>query len=102
STGCRSMIVSGVSMADPLRFTSLDHISLTASNQQGALDFYSRLFGANLRKESDSERYYVRLGTSYMAVAQAAQGRRGGYIDHYCAGCEGVWLKPIEERLKEI
>ncbi len=89
-------------MAAPLRFTSLDHISLTVANLQRSLDFYSQLFGANLRKESESDRYYLRLGSSYMAIGQAAQGRRSGYIDHFCAGCEGVWLKPIEDRLKEI
>jgi len=89
-------------MAEPLRFTAIDHISLTVANQQGALDFYSRLFGAELRKESASERYYVRIGSSYIALGQAQQGRRSGYIDHFCAGCEGVWLKPIEDRLKEI
>src|SRR3954465_9878797 len=89
-------------MAEPLRFTAIDHFSITVANQPRQLEFYSRLFGANLRKERDAERFYVRLGSSYMAIGQAAQGRKSGFIDHFCAGCEGMWLQPVEERLKEI
>ena len=89
-------------MADPLRFTVLDHISLTVANPQRALDFYTGVFGAELRQESGSEHFYVRLGSSYLVLGQVAEGRRAGYIDHFCAGCEGVFQKPVEERLKEI
>ena len=89
-------------MAEPLHFTAIDHFSITAANQQRQLDFYSRVFGANLRKERDSERYYVKLGSGYLALGQAAQGRRSGFIDHFCVGWEGAWLKPIEDHLTEV
>jgi catechol 2,3-dioxygenase-like lactoylglutathione lyase family enzyme len=62
-------------MAEPLRFTGLDHISLTVSDLQKSLDFYQGLFDANLRKEAASERYYVRLGSGYLALGEAAPGR---------------------------
>jgi catechol 2,3-dioxygenase-like lactoylglutathione lyase family enzyme len=89
-------------MADALRFTGIDHISLTVSNLNRSLDFYTGLFGNSVRKEAASERYYVRLGSGYLAMGDAAAGRRSGYLDHYCSGCQGVWLAPVRERLREI
>lgn len=86
----------------PLAYENIDHFSLTVTDLARSLDFYARIFGNNLRKEDASERFYVRLGPSYLALGQAAPGRRSRYIDHFCLGCQGVWLAPVTQALTSL
>lgn len=69
-----------------VHFTILDHVSLAVSDVARSLDFYAKVFGNTLRKENESSRYYVKLGLSYLAMAQPGANGKAGRIDHFCAG----------------
>jgi catechol 2,3-dioxygenase-like lactoylglutathione lyase family enzyme len=76
----------------PLQTTGLEHLGMTVADPKGAAEFYGRIFDPQLFQERDPPpRYYVRLGTAYIAfggatdVRAAADSGRGATIDHFCA-----------------
>jgi len=76
----------------PLQTTGLEHIGMTVPDQKASAEFYGRIFDPQLFQERDlPPRYYVRLGTAYIAFGgatdvRAATGPGGGTaIDHFCA-----------------
>jgi catechol 2,3-dioxygenase-like lactoylglutathione lyase family enzyme len=83
----------------PLQTTGLEHIGMTVPDQEATAKFYGLIFDPQLFQERDlPPRFYVRLGTSYIAFggaganAQNAQPR----IDHFCALVQDY--KPQEMR----
>jgi catechol 2,3-dioxygenase-like lactoylglutathione lyase family enzyme len=92
-----------LSAADPsLHFTILDHVSLAVADVAKSVDFYTRVFGNTLRKENDSPRYYVKLGLSYLAMAQPRGNGQAGSIDHFCAGFDAQEMSNAKGRLKRL
>jgi catechol 2,3-dioxygenase-like lactoylglutathione lyase family enzyme len=76
----------------PLQTTGLEHLGMTVPDQKAAAEFYGRIFDPQLFQERDPPpRYYVRMGTAYIAFGgatdvRAATGPGGGAaIDHFCA-----------------
>ena len=72
----------------PLQTSGLEHIGMTVPDQEATAKFYGMIFDPQLFQERDPPpRFYVRLGTSYIAFggiaanAPSAQPR----IDHFCA-----------------
>jgi len=72
----------------PLHTSGLEHIGMTVPDQEATAQFYGMIFDPQLFQERDPPpRYYVRLGTSYIAFggfgtnATNTQPR----IDHFCA-----------------
>jgi catechol 2,3-dioxygenase-like lactoylglutathione lyase family enzyme len=83
----------------PLQTTGLEHVGMTVPDQEATAKFYGLIFDPQLFQERDPPpRFYVRLGTSYIAFggaganAQNAQPR----IDHFCALVQDY--KPQEMR----
>ena len=66
--------------AQALSYLNLDHVSVQVSDLVKGMDFYSRVFGATVRKENESARSYVKLGSAYMALSQS---RNGVLVDHF-------------------
>jgi catechol 2,3-dioxygenase-like lactoylglutathione lyase family enzyme len=90
----------GFGASDPtLHFTILDHVSLAVADVSKSVDFYARVFGNTLRKENDSDRYYVKLGLSYLAMGRNSQA---GRIDHFCAGFDSHEMSNAKARLKRM
>jgi len=60
----------------PLRTTGLEHLGMTVPDQKASAEFYGRIFDPQLFQERDPPpRYYVRLGTAYIAFgAQPTSG----------------------------
>lgn len=77
----------------PLQTTGLEHIGMTVPDQKASAEFYGRIFDPQLFQERDPPpRYYVRLGSAYIAFGGATDVRaaadanaRGASIDHFCA-----------------
>lgn len=76
----------------PLQTTGLEHLGMTVPDPKAAAEFYGRIFDPQLFQERDPPpRYYVRLGTAYIAfggatdVRAAADVGSGAKIDHFCA-----------------
>jgi catechol 2,3-dioxygenase-like lactoylglutathione lyase family enzyme len=76
----------------PLQTTGLEHLGMTVPDQKASAEFYGRIFDPQLFQERDPPpRYYVRLGTAYIAfggatdVRAAANANGGASIDHFCA-----------------
>ena len=85
-----------------LLYANVDHVSLQVSNIGKSLDFYSRIFGGITRKENASPRYYVKLGSGYIAMAQLTPGRASPRIDHFCAGVRGIQIAETKQYLSRI
>jgi catechol 2,3-dioxygenase-like lactoylglutathione lyase family enzyme len=75
----------------PLQTTGLEHLGMTVPDQKASAEFYGRIFDPQLFQERDPPlRYYVRLGTAYIAFGgstdvRAAGASPGASIDHFCA-----------------
>jgi catechol 2,3-dioxygenase-like lactoylglutathione lyase family enzyme len=76
----------------PLQTTGLEHLGMTVPDPKASAEFYGRIFDPQLFQERDPPaRYYVRMGTAYLAfggatdVRAAADAISGARIDHFCA-----------------
>src|SRR5579863_2664657 len=75
----------------PLPSAGLEHLGMTVPDQKAAAEFYGRIFDPQLFQERDPPpRYYVRLGTAYIAFGGATDARAPAgansqaSIDHFC------------------
>ncbi|HTR38955.1 MAG TPA: VOC family protein [Bryobacteraceae bacterium] len=75
----------------PLQTTELEHLGMTVPDPKAAADFYGRIFDPQLFQEREPPlRYYVRLGSAYIAFGSATDPRSGAdpnlptRIDHFC------------------
>lgn len=74
----------------PLQVLYVEHLGMTVPDPKAAAEFYGRIFDPQLFQEKDPPlRYYVRLGTAYIAIGGAGDPRSGGdpnqppSIDHF-------------------
>lgn len=74
----------------PLRSIDLEHLGMTVADPKAAAEFHGRIFDPQLFQEKDPPlRYYVRLGTAYIAIGGVGDPRSGGdpnqgpSIDHF-------------------
>src|SRR5580704_15915484 len=70
----------------PLQTTGLEHLGMTVPDQKASAEFYGRIFDPQLFQERDPPpRYYVRLGSAYIAFGGTATPDLPAKIDHFCA-----------------
>jgi catechol 2,3-dioxygenase-like lactoylglutathione lyase family enzyme len=70
----------------PLHTTGLEHIGLTVPDQRASAEWYGRIFDPQLFQEKDPPpRFYVRMGTAYIAFGGTATPDLPARIDHFCA-----------------
>jgi catechol 2,3-dioxygenase-like lactoylglutathione lyase family enzyme len=69
-------------------YAGIDHVEFFVADLQRSLDFYTRVFGANLWKNKQTERRYLRLGESYLALEERELAPDAPHIDHICFGAE--------------
>ncbi len=81
----------------PLQTTGLEHIGMTVPDQKASAEWYGRIFDPQLFQERDPPpRYYVRMGTAYIAFGGTPATDPTPKIDHFCALVKGY--KPDEMR----
>lgn len=76
----------------PLQTAALEHLGMTVPDPKAAAEFYGRIFDPQLFQERDPPlRYYVRLGSAYIAFGGSGDPRGGAAdanqparIDHFC------------------
>jgi catechol 2,3-dioxygenase-like lactoylglutathione lyase family enzyme len=88
-------ILSGA--APPLSPSSIDHIECWVANAPASAVFYARVFGNQVLKNTRTERRYVRLGDSYIAMDQG----QAAHVDHVCAGIPDFKIAAAHEFLTE-
>jgi catechol 2,3-dioxygenase-like lactoylglutathione lyase family enzyme len=70
----------------PLHTTGLEHIGMTVPDQKASADWYGRIFDPQLFQERDPPpRYYVRMGSAYIAFGGPRGEDKTPKIDHFCA-----------------
>jgi catechol 2,3-dioxygenase-like lactoylglutathione lyase family enzyme len=70
----------------PLNTTGLEHLGMTVPDQKASAEFYGRIFDPQLFQEKDPPpRFYVRMGTAYIAFGGTAMPDAPAKIDHFCA-----------------
>src|SRR5262245_3199557 len=68
----------------PLNSSGLDHLSITLPDAAAAATFYGKIFDPQVFHERTGvQRYYVRLGSAYLAFGPQANATP--YIDHIAA-----------------
>lgn len=67
----------------PLQAVGLEHLGMTVPDPKAAAEFHGRIFDPQLFQEKDPPpRYYVRLGSAYLAIGGAGDPRSGAGPDH--------------------
>jgi len=70
----------------PLQTTGLEHIGMTVPDQKASAEWYGRIFDPQLFQERDPPpRYYVRMGSAYIAFGGTPPTDPTPKIDHFCA-----------------
>ena len=70
----------------PLQTTGLEHIGMTVPDQKASAEWYGRIFDPQLFQERDPPpRYYVRMGSAYIAFGGTPPTDATPKIDHFCA-----------------
>jgi catechol 2,3-dioxygenase-like lactoylglutathione lyase family enzyme len=81
----------------PLQTTGLEHIGMTVPDQKASAEWYGRIFDPQLFQERDPPpRFYVRMGSAYIAFGGTPVTDPTPKIDHFCALVKGY--KPDEMR----
>jgi catechol 2,3-dioxygenase-like lactoylglutathione lyase family enzyme len=81
----------------PLQTTGLEHIGMTVPDQKASAEWYGRIFDPQLFQERDPPpRYYVRMGSAYIAFGGTPATDPTPKIDHFCALVKSY--KPDEMR----
>jgi catechol 2,3-dioxygenase-like lactoylglutathione lyase family enzyme len=79
------LISGGYLQAQPAPvYAAIDHIEFFVTDLDRALAFYTRVFGNDLWKNRQTERRYLLLGNSYIALEQ----RTNPAVDHVCFGID--------------
>lgn len=70
----------------PLNTTGLEHLGMTVPDQKASAEWYGRIFDPQLFQERDPPaRYYVRMGSAYLAFGGTTAPDQPARIDHFCA-----------------
>ncbi len=70
----------------PLQTTGLEHVGMTVPDQKASAEWYGRIFDPQLFQERDPPaRYYVRMGSAYLAFGGTPPADAMPKIDHFCA-----------------
>ena len=70
----------------PLNTTGLEHLGFTVPDQKASAEWYGRIFDPQLFQERDPPpRYYVRMGSAYIAFGGTKAPDQPAQIDHFCA-----------------
>jgi catechol 2,3-dioxygenase-like lactoylglutathione lyase family enzyme len=79
----------------PPEFAALDHIEFYVSNLDKSRDFFARLFGNTLLKNSSASKKYLKLGSSYMAFAVGPIS-----VDHFSCSIKNVDMAKVHAHLE--
>jgi len=79
----------------PFPYTGLDHIEFTVSDVLRSRDFYGRVFGYDVMKNTRTQRRYVKVGESYLAFEPNTNVK----VDHVSAGIAGFDVNKLHEFL---
>jgi catechol 2,3-dioxygenase-like lactoylglutathione lyase family enzyme len=95
------LLARGVAFADdlPLHTTGIEHFGFTVPDPEATAKFYGRIFDGQLFQEKDPPpRFYVKLGTGYMAFGGNATVSPS--IDHFCALVENYQPQDMRKTLE--
>ncbi|MEO8100236.1 MAG: VOC family protein [Acidobacteriota bacterium] len=81
-----------------LRIRGVDHVEFTVADVERSVAFYVKLFGgADVMKNRQTTRRYLKLGTDYIAIDRADASR----VDHFCVGIEGFDIAALHAYLMQ-
>lgn len=81
-------------------YAGIDHVEFFVADLERSLDFYTRVFGADLWKNKQTERRYLRLGQSYLALEARELAPDAPHIDHICFGAEDFDIDSVHGWLR--
>lgn len=81
--------------SSPFQGVGLNHIALRATNVQRSRDFYQKLLGLPVVRESQND-CFLGLGKNFMAIFR----NQTAGMDHYCIAIENYKVDSVVEELK--
>jgi catechol 2,3-dioxygenase-like lactoylglutathione lyase family enzyme len=85
---------------EPFPFTGLDHVTLTVSDMDKSVNFYTRLFGNTVLKDKEGS-HYVKVGPAYVAMAPRKKGQDGAAGNQIGPGIRNFQLGEVKHSLDQ-
>lgn len=90
--------------AEPIRVTTLNHVTLTVADVQRSVEFYQRVLGLPLVTTQGTERDWSAAAVPVLGIGDGPQFIAFGQgstpsINHYCLGMEGFDAAEVVDRL---
>lgn len=94
------------------RVAGVDHLAIRVTDMQRSAEFYSKLFGPEVKKPPraivanpgsvPSPHYWVRLGESYLALSLASPANGPPAFDHPCIIFAGIEPEAMARKLSRL
>src|SRR5262249_42721788 len=78
-----------------LQFTRIEHIEFYVSNVEASRDFFARVFGNTILRNSTTPKRYLKLGASYMAFETQRAGAPAARVDHVSASIRMIDMAKV-------
>jgi catechol 2,3-dioxygenase-like lactoylglutathione lyase family enzyme len=85
----------------PFHLTGLDHVTLTVSDIDKSVAFYTRVFGSDVVKDKNGC-YYVKLGPTYVAMAPRKKGQDSSAGNQMGLGVRNFQLSEVKRSLDRL
>jgi len=83
-----------------LEFAAIDHIEFYVSDVDKSRDFFVRLFGNTVLKNTSASKKYLRLGSAYMAFEKPRTAGGAITVDHYSASIKSIDMAKVHAHLE--
>ena len=84
----------------PLQFAALDHIEFYVSDVEKSRDFFVRLFGNTVLKNTSASKKYLKLGSAYMAFERPRTAGGAITVDHFSASIRNMDMARVHAHLE--
>jgi len=84
----------------PLTFAALDHIEFFVSDVGKTRDFFVRVFGNTLLKNTSASKTYLKLGSAYMAFEKPRTAGGALTVDHFSCSIKNIDMAKVHAHLE--
>ena len=86
----------------PFQFGGLEHVTLTVSDVDKSVAFYTRIFGNTVMKDKHSKRHYVKMGLNYLAIDPLGNGHKAHGGNQFCISVPNFQAAEVKRTLDQL
>jgi len=86
----------------PFDLTGIDHVTLSVSDVDKSVMFYSRIYGATVMKDQKGPKSYVKMGPHYLAISRVGKRKGGPGAYQIGLGVRNFQLSEVKHSLDQI